>query len=155
MIVKTQCKKCGVTIKLDFGNMTKEQALAAAEQLDQMPRECPGQHVELSGIATLWSVSDAIYRAYDEGEGEESEPVMTDLEFVQDMVAQGMEVIDGGCNTVPELGLQSIHEFPNLDHMGFGNFKNTTHLFLRWDSPYGTRFYEKKAVVSPVHAAAS
>jgi len=154
MIVKTQCKKCSVTIKLDFGNMTKDEALAVAEQLDHTPRECPGQHVELGGFRELWSLDQAIHSLYDLGEGEEPEPVMTDKEFVEDLQSRGMEVIDGGCNTVPELGLPSIHDFPDLDHIGFGNFKSKTHLFLRWDSPKGSRFYEKTLVAS-ARAAAS
>ena len=47
MVVKTKCRKCGVTIRLDFGDMTKEQALTRTEEMDQSPRECPGRHVEL------------------------------------------------------------------------------------------------------------
>lgn len=145
MVVKTQCRKCGVTIKLDFDNMTKEQALAAAEQLDHTPRECPGQHVELGGWMELWDIMGAIHRAFDLGEGEGPEPVMTDKEYVGGLLAEGKDIIDGGCNTAPELNLPSIHQFPDLDHMGFGNFKNKTELFLRCDSPRGTRFYERIA----------
>ena len=141
MVIRTQCKKCGVTIKLDFGSLTKEEALAVAEKMDCTPRECPGMHVELSGFRQLWSLDDAIHRAYDLGEGEEPTPVMTDREYVEDLLAEGKEVIDGGLNTVPELNLPRLHDFPNLDDMGFGDFKNTTHLFLRCDSPRGTRFY--------------
>lgn len=154
MVVKTQCRKCGVTIRLDFGNMTKDEALGVAEQLDRTPRECPGQHVELSGWRELYALDDAIHRAFDLGENETPEPVMTDKEFVEDLQSRGMEVIDGGCNTVPELGLPSIHDFTDLDHIGFGNFKNKTHLFLRWDSPRGARFYEK-TTVAPACAAVS
>lgn len=149
MIITTQCKKCGVAVKLDFGNITKEDATAAAGQLDRTPRECPGRHVELGGFRAMWQLDDAIHRAFDLGEGKEPEPIMTDLEFVQDLMSRGMDVIDGGCNTVPELGLRNIHEFPNLDHIGFGNFKNKTHLFLRWDSPRGTRFYEVAEAKKP------
>jgi len=149
MVVKTQCKKCGVTIKLDFDNMTKEQALAIAEQLDHTPRECPGQHVELSGFRQMWQIDDAIHRAYDLGESEEPEPVMTDKEYVEQLLAEGKAIIDGGCNTVPELNLPDIHEFPDLDHIEFGNFKSKTHLFLRCDSPRGNRFYDR-VLVSPI-----
>ena len=140
MIIKTQCKKCGVTIKLDFGNLTRDEALTAAEKMDQTPRECPGQHMELGGIRKLWSLDDAIHRAYDLGEGEEPEPVISDKEYVEGLLAEGKDIIDGGCNTVPELNLPRLHDFPNLDHMGFGDFKNTTHLFLRCDSPRATRY---------------
>jgi len=155
MVVRTQCKKCGVTIKLDFHNMTKEEALTVAEKLDCTPRECPGQHVELSGFREMWQIDEAIHRAYDLGEGENPEPVMTDKEYVEQLLAEGKEIIDGGCNTVPELSLPSIHEFPDLDHMGFGNFKSKTHLFLRCDSPGGSRFYQRCQVSQDRAAAAS
>ena len=143
MIVRTQCCKCGITIKLDFGSLTKEEALAVVEKMDRTPRECPGQHVELGGWRSLYGLDDAIHRAYDLDEGEEAEPVITDKEFVEGLLADGKDIIDGGCNTVSELNLPRLHDFPDLDHMGFGNFRSATHLFLRCDSPRGTRFYER------------
>lgn len=143
MLIRTHCKKCGATIKLDFGDLTKEEALAAAEKMDMTPRECPGMHVELGGWKTLYDLDEAIHRAYDLGEGEKPEPVMTDREYVEKLLAEGKDVIDGGQNTVPELHLPRLHDFHDLDHIGFGYFKNTTHLFLRCDSPQGTRFYER------------
>ena len=151
MVIRTQCKKCGVTIRLDFGSLTKEEALAVAEKMDCTPRECPGQHVELGNWNHLWGITDAIHRAYDLGEGEEPTPVMTDREYVEDLLAEGKEIIDGCCNTVPELNLPDIHTFPDLDHIGFGNFKSKTHLFLRCDSPCGIRFYtrEPAAIAQP------
>jgi hypothetical protein len=143
MVVKTKCRKCGVTIRLDFGDMTKEQALTRAEEMDQSPRECPGQHVELSGWNRRWGLADAIHRAYDLGEGGEPEPVTTDREYVEGLLAQGKAIVDGGANRVPELSLPGIHDFQGLEHLGFGNFASDTHLFLRCDSPRTTRFYEK------------
>ncbi len=148
MMIRTQCKKCGATIKLDFGELTKEEALAVAEKMDHTPRECPGMHVELGGWNQLWGITDAIHRAYDLGEGEDPEPVMTDQAYVEKLLAEGKDVIDGGLNTVPELHLPSLHDFPDLDHIGFGNFKNATHLFLRCDSPRGTRFYTCEPLTS-------
>lgn len=134
MLIKTQCKKCGITIRLDFGNLTKDEALAAAEKMDMMPRECPGRHVEFGGWKTLYDLDDAIYRAYDLGEGQEPEPVITDKEYVEKMLAEGRDIIDGGLNTVSELHLPCLHDFPNLEHVGFGDFKSATHLFLRCDN---------------------
>lgn len=143
MLIRTQCKKCGVTLKLDFGNLTKEEALAVAEKMDMTPRECPGMHMELGGFRQLWSLDDAIHRAYDLGEGEEATPVMTDLEYVKKLLAEGKDVIDGGQNTIPELGLPRLHDFSDLRHVGFGYFENDQFLFIRCDSPRGARFYER------------
>ena len=142
MMIRTTCKKCGATIKLDFGELSKEEALAIAEKMDSTPRECPGMHMEFGGFRQLWSLDDAIHRAYDLGEGEASQPVMTDREYVEKQLAQGVDMIDGGQNTVPELRLPCLHDFPNLKHIGFGNFENHAGAFLRCDSPRGTRFYE-------------
>lgn len=143
MVVRTQCLKCGATIKLDFGSLTKAEALEVAEKLDQSPRECPGRHVEFSGFRRLWQVNEAIHRVYDLGEGEEPEPVPTDKEYVESLLAEGREIIDGGCNTVPELRLPRLHDFLDLEHLGFGEFANATHRFVRCDSPRQTRYYEK------------
>jgi hypothetical protein len=142
MLIQTQCRKCGCTVKLDFGDLTKEEAMAAAEKMDQSPRECPGQHMEFGGWGQLYDLNDCIHRAYDLGEGLKPQPVLSDLDYVQHLLSQGKEMVDGGCNTVPSLHLPRLHDYPDLDHLGFGNFKNREHLFVRWDSPMGTRFYE-------------
>jgi len=143
MVIKTTCKKCGVTINLDFGDMTREEAVKMCEELDRTPRECPGMHCELGNWRYYWSLDDAIHRAYDLGEGESELNVPSDREHVEALLAEGREIYDGGQNNLPELGLPSIHSVQDLEHMGFGNFRNATHVFLRCDSPHGTRFYEK------------
>lgn len=146
MIIQTRCTKCGVTVRLDFGEMSREEAMAAAEKMDETPRECPGRHVELGGFRRMWGLDDAIHRAYDLGESEPSRPVPTDREHVERLLAEGREIIDGGCHTVPELGLPDIHSFRDLIHLGFGEFRNDTHVFVRCDSPQGARFYERVAI---------
>lgn len=148
MMIRTQCKKCGTILKLDFGELTKEEALVVAEKMDMTPRECPGMHVELGGWKNLYDLDDAIHRAYDLGEGEDAELVMTDLEYVKKLLAEGKDVVDGGLNTVPELRLPRLHDYSDLDHIGFGNFKNAAYLFIRCDSPQGTRFYTREPLTS-------
>ena len=61
MYIETTCTKCGARIMLDFADMTKAQALAVAERIDNTPRECAGQHVELSGWRKMWQLDGAIY----------------------------------------------------------------------------------------------
>lgn len=143
MVVQTRCKKCGATIRLDFSDLTKDEALKVAEEMDTLPRECPGRHMELGGMARLWNVREAIHKAFDEGEFElvAVAPTPTDHEFIDGLLEEGKDVIDGGLNTVPELRLSSLHDFRNLEHLGFGDFQNGSHVFLRHDSPKGTRFY--------------
>lgn len=144
MVIPTTCQKCGVTIRLDFGNLTKEEAEQIANRMDNTPRECPGMHTELGGWKRLWNLDDAIRRAYDLGQGETPTPVISDKEHLEALLKEGKDIVDGGLNTVPELCLPNIHDFKDLEHAGFGNFASSTHLFLRCDSPRGTRFYSRE-----------
>jgi hypothetical protein len=142
MYVETTCNKCGTKFHLDLGNMSREMAEKAFHKLDNTSRQCPGHHVELNGWYQLWNLEDALHRAYDLGETEELQ-VPTDEEYVRELLALGKTIVDGGSNQVPDLHLPSIHEQPGLKHLGFGNFANETHSFLRCDSPSGTRYYEQ------------
>ena len=100
--------------------------------------------MELCGFRSLYSLDEAIHRAYDLGEGEPELDVPSDKEHVEALLAQGRKIYDGGQNTVPELAVPSIHSVQDLEHMGFGNFRNTAHVFLRCDSPRGSRFYVRQ-----------
>ena len=40
----------------------------------------------------------------------------------------------------------SIHDIADLRHIGYGNFKDVHHDYLRIQSPRGTRFYECKPI---------
>ena len=142
MYIKTTCNKCGAEFHLDLGDMSKEMAEKAFRKLDNTSRQCPGFHVELNGWYQLWNLEDALHRAYDLGEAEEFQ-VPTDEEHVRELLAQGKTIVDGGSNRVPELNLPSIHDEPNLEHLGFGSFATDTHSFVRCDSPSGTRYYER------------
>lgn len=90
----------------------------------------------------MWSLNDALHRVYVLGETEELS-VPTDEEYLKALIADGKDMVDGGSNKVPELKLPSIHDIPGLVHKGFGEFQSETHLYIRRDSPIGTRFYEK------------
>ena len=142
MQIQTACTKCGETFTLDFGDMTREQALDFAGRMNEQSRECPGRHVELSGWREYWQLDNAIHRAYDLGEGTESAPVISDHDYVQSLITAGHVIIDGGSNKVPELSIRDIHTFSDLVHIGFGEFENAMFRFVRRDSPRGTRFYE-------------
>ncbi len=144
MYIKTTCNKCGAEFHLDLGEMSRGMAEKAFRKLDSTSRQCPGHHVELGGWYSLWNLEDALHRAYDLGEAEEFQ-VPTDEEHVRELIAKGMDIVDGGSNTVPNLNMSSIHDEPNLKHIGFGNFTNESHLFTRCDSPTGTRFYQRVA----------
>jgi hypothetical protein len=65
--VRVTCRKCGTPVTLDFGDMTREQALEVSAKLDIGPRECPGYHVELAGWRRLWRMDEAIEALYGEG----------------------------------------------------------------------------------------
>lgn len=142
MHVKTTCNKCGTEFHLDLGEMSREMAEKVFRKMDDIPRQCPGHHVELGGFFEMWNLEDALHRAYDLGQTNELS-VPSDEEHVQALLAQGKDIVDGGANKVPHLHLSSIHSIPGLHHLGFGEFQSDSHLYIRRDSPIGTRFYER------------
>lgn len=142
MYIKTTCNKCGAEFHLDLGEMSREMAEKAFRKMDDVPRQCPGHHMELGGFFVMWSLEDALHRAYDLGETEELN-IPTDEEHVKALLAEGKDIVDGGANKVPYLNLPSLHSIPGLVHLGFGEFQSETHLYIRCDSPIGTRFYER------------
>ena len=58
--VRVECRKCHTPITLDFGDMSRAEALEMAAKIDKTPMECPGFHVELSGWRRLWRMDEAI-----------------------------------------------------------------------------------------------
>lgn len=142
MFIKTTCNKCGESFHIDLGNMSRDEAQAAFRKLDITSRQCPGGHVEFGGFRALWNLDDALHRAYDLGEAVEL-TVPSDEEHARRLLAEGRDIWDGGANKVPGFGLRAIQEVPGLTHLGGGDFASETHVFVRRDSPRGTRFYER------------
>ncbi|HXJ58770.1 MAG TPA: hypothetical protein VNU68_19095 [Verrucomicrobiae bacterium] len=64
MIATTKCRKCGETIRIDFGNLTRDQAEKKLDELAHTPMECPGFHVELGGWRILWNFEELLAQAY-------------------------------------------------------------------------------------------
>lgn len=144
MMISTSCNKCGSTVQLELGQMTKEEAEKAFRRMDQNGGHCPGQHMELGGLWSMWNLDEVLHRAYDLNQATPSAPLPTDEEHVESLRSRGKEVWDGGANKVPGLNLPSLHSITGLSHMGSGNFASSTHVFLRSDSPLGTRFYVRE-----------
>jgi len=142
MYVKTTCNKCGTEFHLDLGEMSRELAEKAFRKMDDIPRQCPGHHMELGGFFAMWNLENVLHRAFNLGETEELN-IPTDEEHVKALLAEGRDIVDGGANKVPQLKLVSIHSLPGLVHLGCGEFESETHHYLRRDSPIGTRFYER------------
>lgn len=64
--VRVTCRKCGEKIRLEFGELTREEATAAMARLADIPRECPGFHVELGGWRYWWRLDEALEAVYGE-----------------------------------------------------------------------------------------
>ncbi len=62
-VVRVKCRKCHELIRLEFGNLSRAEAEEALRKID-VPRECPGFHVELSGWRYLWHFDEALDLAY-------------------------------------------------------------------------------------------
>jgi hypothetical protein len=64
--VRITCRQCQERIRIEFGDLTRAQAVAMIDKIDRQPRECPGYHVELSGWRRLWRLDEAIAAVYGE-----------------------------------------------------------------------------------------
>ena len=62
-VVRVKCRKCGTLIRLEFGSLARDQAVAALKE-QNYPRECPGFHTELSGWDWLWHFDEALAACY-------------------------------------------------------------------------------------------
>jgi hypothetical protein len=60
---RVACTKCWTPIVLDFGQMSKAEAINLLGRQDLWVRECPGFHTEL-GMDHYWRVREAIEVAY-------------------------------------------------------------------------------------------
>lgn len=58
--VRVRCLKCGAPIVIVAGDKTREEIEEILLGLTNMPWECPGYHVELSGRELYWRFSDVM-----------------------------------------------------------------------------------------------
>ena len=123
--LKAVCKKCGLTVKLDTGNLTKEDALErlAARQGFNCSA---GMHVEIGRmIDYLEILSEDI---------EDLGDSKSDDEFYKELVDV--------CGTDNVFTTQQLPL--GLEHCGSGYFKDAQYNYDREDSPCGGRFYIRR-----------
>jgi hypothetical protein len=131
MYAKARCAVCDKEFILDFGTMPKEDAIQRHEEMKKQGIHCPAH-----------SKADACDEAVEQRKAQDqSSP--TDEDHILKLQDEGRDMVDGGCKTVPQFNLPSIHGIPGLVHLGFGEFCSDTHTYIRRDSPRGTRFYER------------
>ena len=134
--VTAVCRKCGEDLKLEVPKG------ASVEQFKEMLEkrtsfECPGRHVELSGPLNFWNVDwSAVY---------EGEAPRGPKEFARELIkAHGKENVFylGDKKRISRMSIKPLQSVPDLNHLGFGEFGNDTHDYLRYDAPDGSiRFY--------------
>lgn len=84
MFLKGNCRKCGETIKMDIGDMTRDEAIAALKEWKMF--SCPGHHVEICPpYPHFWNL--------DEWELIEGH-CMTEDEFLSDLKTKYKDVRD-------------------------------------------------------------
>lgn len=125
--IKGVCRKCGAVLQVKIGDLTPEQVKAKLRK--RTGYHCPGYHVELGNMYDGYDWDFSVY---------ESAPVMSDEEWIRKLQSEGTTVIDGA-REFPFL--KSIHDIPDLKHIGFGYFESRSCIYERADSPRGTRFY--------------
>ena len=71
---------------------------------------------------------------------------LTDRQWVLRLIDDGKVVVDGGQGKLPDLAPpdESIHTYKDLEHRGFGFFRNADYDFDRMDAPSGARYYVRK-----------
>lgn len=142
MAVKTYlrgtCKKCRATLRVELDGHTAEQLRARLAEIQGY--ECPGQHVELSPMLDGfdWDPTPVV-----------AEEPLSDEEFGRILVVKyGRERLFhlGQDELGKQLGIRSLHEVSGLEHMGFGEFFDARHMYERFDSPRGARFYVQQDI---------
>ena len=58
MLVKSTCKKCGETFKLDIGDKSLPEIKKILAKRDSF--ECPGHHVEMTSPLNFWTFGEII-----------------------------------------------------------------------------------------------
>lgn len=128
MILKGECKKCGVTIKLDIGDRTMqtEEEWNEVEERISNVGECPGHHVELGGMNSYWNVRE--WELIDE-------KTPTDEEVLEELRSEYTEVIDSD-----EMGARKV-----ITSFAYG--MPMTNDGYNWNStslPSGKRMYYRR-----------
>jgi hypothetical protein len=133
--IRGTCKKCGIIIRVEMKDAldTLKQELS-----EPFPYECPGRHQEfgpmLSGYDWDWTPMQA-----------EEPQLPSDEEYGRQLIEKhGKErVFYLGDPAIGEaLGIKHLTTLKDLEHLGFGDFANAQHYYVRHDSPrHTTRFY--------------
>lgn len=131
-IVKALCNECGAEILFDVGasNVTRDEAMKMMGQLQSF--QCHG-----NGLPRMVLSSPLVGTELKEPFKVVTVEIPNLEEHIAALRAGGHDVYairDGQIAGVP--GLPS-----NLRHLGYGDFGDDTHLFVRRDAPDGTRVY--------------
>lgn len=125
------CRTCTSIIRVPVDRPAEELRAAIAERQGY---ECPGQHVELGRLLDGYDWNWVPVEA--------DEPP-TDAAYGHELLTKypGRLYYLGSQELGTELGIPSLHDLKDLEHVGFGDFANHEWYFLRQDSPRGARFY--------------
>lgn len=132
--VKGACRTCHATVRVEVNGQSADEIKAKLAQAQ--PYECPGQHMELGrmldGYDWDWTPIEA------------PEPP-TDEEYGRDLIQKyGADRVFylGDDALGSALGIKNLNILRDLEHLGFGEFGNSQHVYVRHDSPcHTTRFY--------------
>lgn len=105
MYAKVRCAACEKEFLLDFGTMSKEDAIQRHDEMKKQGIYCATHRI-----------ADVIEESVNQIEVEEQK-TSTDEEHVRKLQEEGRDMVDGRCNTVPQFNLPSIHGIPGLLHL--------------------------------------
>ena len=122
------CRKCGVEIKVDIGDLAEEDAIKKMKEREFF--NCSqGYHVELGSLFDNVVLKPGIY--------DDEKTAKTQEEYKNELIG-----LYGDENVITAKELQRI---PDLKHMGFGFFSGSGFEYDRRDADDGTRFYVRIA----------
>lgn len=132
--IKGTCRKCGATVRVEVNGQSVEKL--KDQLLRSQPYECPGQHMELGNMLDDYEWAWTPFTA--------PEPP-TDEEYGRSLIEKhGPDrVYYLGDDAIGKLlGIKNLNTLRDLEHLGFGDFGNAEHHYVRHDSPsHTTRFY--------------
>lgn len=121
--------ECGRSVDFAIGDLSIEEARSAMETTQGY--ECPGgPHVELGRMYDGYDWDFTVF---------EKPSTPTDEEWIDYLHSRGHRVLSGTAGRYETL--PNLHDLRDLKHLGFGDFASAHHVYIRVDSPRGSRFY--------------
>lgn len=132
--IKGTCKKCGASLRVEVNGQSMDMVKERLAVIRGY--ECPGQHVELGILLDGYEWDWTPFSAPETPSDEEYGRSLMEQYGMDRVYYLGDEAVGRA------LGIKNLITVPGLAHLGFGDFGDAEHYYVRHDSPcFTTRFY--------------